>query len=122
MPDADITISDDTKKQFPDLVDLILHSESMNTEERKYWINMLPSMKPSQRDNLREILENERSQLAEIDSKYAKDIDAMGQEELQKTIDDKRRARRLERTAEESQFETKDSLREEELLHEIEDL
>ena len=58
---ASLVIPDETKKKFPDLIKLILASESMNDEERQYWVNILPVMTPDQISSLRDILETERS-------------------------------------------------------------
>ena len=62
------------REQFPLLIELILHSESMNGEERQYWIDILPIMTPEQITQLQGILQNEHDQLAAIDAKYADQI------------------------------------------------
>ena len=66
------TIPPETQEKFGALIELIKGSESMNQEERQYWINILPAMTPDQVTNLEQILTNEREQLAAIDAKYAK--------------------------------------------------
>ncbi|HVW67018.1 MAG TPA: hypothetical protein VHA78_04810 [Candidatus Peribacteraceae bacterium] len=66
-----LVIPQSTQEQFPELIALILHSESMNEEERQYWIDILPDMKEEQRTQLRDILVSERDQLADIDKKFA---------------------------------------------------
>lgn len=70
-----VTIPDQTKEKFPDLIELILNSESMNNSERQYWVNILPVMTPDQLERLRGILVNERDQLAAIDHKYATEME-----------------------------------------------
>ncbi len=115
-----LSIPDDIQKQFPDIVDLIVHSESMNDEERQYWINILPIMTPEQLKNLRDILTTERQQLAAIDAQYAKAIDTLGQEELVKKVGEERRDRAAERTAAESGAKTEEEKKAEELLKNIE--
>ena len=62
-----LKIPDDVRSKFPELIDLIVASESMNDEERQYWINILPIMTPEQTEDLRGILDNERKQLEAID-------------------------------------------------------
>ncbi len=66
-----LTISDDLRKAFPEIIELIVGSESMNDSERQYWINILPVMTPDQVQSLRDILHNERTQLQAIDQKYS---------------------------------------------------
>ena len=71
-PQAPITIPDAVRAQFPDLVQLILASESMNDDERRYWLQLLLVMTPEQVGKLREILVSEREQLTAIDAKYGR--------------------------------------------------
>lgn len=59
-----------TLDSFPEFVALIQKSASMNTEERQYWIDMLPDMTEDQLSQLRAILVNERDQLASIDATF----------------------------------------------------
>lgn len=66
-----LTISDELRAKFPELIELILHSESMNDAERQYWVNILAVMTPDQIQNLTDILQNERKQLSAIDEKYS---------------------------------------------------
>jgi len=72
---AGLVIPPEIQARFPELIALLLGSESMNTEERGYWINILPVMTPDQQKNLQDILQNEKSQLEAIDAKYAKEIE-----------------------------------------------
>lgn len=66
-----IVVSDDVRATFGPLVDLIVGSESMNDDERKYWIEILPVMSPEQIAKLQDILTREKEQLAAIDAKYS---------------------------------------------------
>jgi hypothetical protein len=68
----DFQISEDLLKNNPELVDLIMRSESMKDDERQYWFNLTAVMKPEQIKKLRGILAKERRKLAEIDAKYGK--------------------------------------------------
>lgn len=120
-PTGDISISDDLKQKFPDLIALILGSQSMNTEERQYWINILPIMTPEQIQNLRDILENEKKQLAAIDKKYASAQDASSETNIAETAIS-RQERRSELSEKEAQFEKKEEEETEDLLRRIQDL
>lgn len=62
----------------PEVVGLLQASESMDAEERAYWLKMLPVLKTDQRQQLIDILVHEREQLAAIDRKYAGQIAAIG--------------------------------------------
>src|SRR3989338_6940309 len=88
---SSVTIPDDVRAKFSELIDLIIASESMNDEERQYWINILPIMTPEQIQDLRGILDNERKQLQAIDQKYAGDIEKRGKTEVRQQTDDERR-------------------------------
>ena len=48
------------KDKFPDLIDLIKQTESMNDEEREYWFQILPIMTEDQIRKFRDILVNEK--------------------------------------------------------------
>ena len=52
QPSTTLQIPPDTQAKFGKFVDLIKGSESMNDEERQYWINILPIMTPEQIKNL----------------------------------------------------------------------
>ncbi len=68
-----LIIPDQVRKKYPDLLKLIVLSESMNLEERNYWLQVLPVMTPDQVAELRDILVTERRKLTAIDARYAKD-------------------------------------------------
>lgn len=115
-----LIIPPETQQKFGEIIALIQASESMNDEERQYWINILPIMTPEQIGNLRQILENEKTQLAAIDKKYSKEISALGQEELIRQADEERHNRRLKlKTAERQSEEAEDTVTED-LLKKIE--
>lgn len=116
----DLVIPEETKQKYPQLIELILHSESMNDEERQYWVNILPIMTEDQTENLRSILSNEKEQLAAIDKKYSKQIEQMGQEEMIRKTEVRRKELRSKRKGTEAKFEREDEEKAEELLKQIE--
>ena len=65
-----LAIPDDVVQKFPDLVEMIKKSESMDADERQYWIDVLPIMSDEQILNLRGILDNEKKQLEAINKNY----------------------------------------------------
>ena len=58
-----LNVSEEVQKKFPDLVELIKGSQSMNQEERQYWVDVLLIMSEDQIQNLRNILDNEKRQI-----------------------------------------------------------
>ena len=115
-----LVIPEDIRQKHPEIIELIQHSESMNDEERQYWINILPIMTPDQIENLKGILDNEKKQLAAIDKKYSKQIEQMGQEELIRRTEMERRGLRSERETKESKHDLEDEAHAEDLLKQIE--
>lgn len=119
---AGLVVPDEIRAQHPDIIDLIVKSESMNDEERQYWVNILPIMTPEQIQNLREILTNERDQLAAIDKKYSKEIEQIGQEQFLRKVSDERRRKAEERSQAEQTDKSQEAESAESLLKKIEEL
>lgn len=71
MADNNLNIPESVKQKYPELVALILETKSMDDDERQYWFNILPIMKDEQVQKLRDILDNEKTKIAEIDSQYS---------------------------------------------------
>ena len=120
MAEPTFIIPEEIQKKYPLLIPLIIRSESMNAEEKQYWINILPVMTPDQVEKLTKILHDERIQLDAIDAKYAKKIEIIGQEEFVKRVEEEHRSRRQERSLAEHAAETKEDRSEEDILRNIE--
>jgi len=75
-------ISDDIQAEYPDLIKLVLNTESMDDEERQYWFDIMPSMNDNQIDRLFNILETERRKLEELEEKYQKEIKILNEKHL----------------------------------------
>ncbi len=114
-----VVIPDAVRAQFGELIELILKSESMNNEERQYWVNILPVMTPEQVQNLRDILENEKKQLAAIDQKYSKDMNSVDQKQFVAQVDEERKRRLAERAAAEQSAKQTEDKTAEDLLNQI---
>ena len=119
---AGLTVPDDIQKKFPDLLKLIKGSESMNDEERQYWINILPIMTPEQIQNLHDILDNEKKQLAAIDAKYQSEIQKIGQTEVSKQAEEDRRKKRQDRASKEATHQQQESQHAEDVLKQIDQI
>lgn len=120
-PATGLVISPDTELRFGALVALIQGSESMNSEERQYWINILPIMTQEQLKNLEEILTSEKKQLAAIDEKYAKQPDGAAGASVE-AIGEKIRTRKQKREEVEREDAAMEAKAEDALLSEIQSL
>jgi len=80
--DTTFQISDEIQAKFPELIDLIIATESMDDDERQYWFDIMPSMTDAQIDRLYDILETERRKLQELEVKYQKEIKALNEKHL----------------------------------------
>lgn len=78
----EFTISDDIQAKYPELIKLILATESMDDDERQYWFDIMPSMTNPQIDRLFEILETEKKKLEDLEVKYQKEIKALNEKHL----------------------------------------
>jgi len=125
MPATDppiVSVPQDTQQRFPDFVNLILGSESMNDEERQYWISILPAMTEEQLENLRQILQNEKDQLAAIDQRYVRESQGVGSARGIEEIGAERRKKQQGMASIESEEEKAEREKEEQVLKEIEQL
>ena len=116
-----VIIAPDLEERFPDLIDLIMKSESMNNGERQYWIDILPVMSTEQITQLREILQNERDQLAAIDAKYAKEIQAVGTASIEETEENRQR-KRQDLSMKETALRTEEEKEAEDILQQVQDV
>lgn len=100
-----LTIPQSTRAQFSDLIEMIVKSQSMDLEERQYWINALPVMTKEQVTSLRDILEKEKKQLADeekkhgeavskIDKKYRLQFDSFAYTEKKRVLKEKEKTHR----------------------------
>ena len=75
-------IEDEVQSKYPELIKLILATESMDDDERQYWFDIMPSMTDSQIDRLYDILETEKKKLEELEVKYQKEIKSLNEKHL----------------------------------------
>lgn len=80
--DFTFTLLDEIQVKYPDLVDLIIGSESIDNNEKQYWFDILPSMTDEQIDRLFNILMTERRQLEELNIKYQEEIKNLNEKHL----------------------------------------
>ena len=118
----DLTIPEDLLQKFPELIKGIKASQSMNQEERQYWIDVLPIMSEEQIDNLKNILDNEKQQIEEANREFDETVEE-GAKNVKVTFDEFRykEKKRLLRESE-SLHEKEEEKHEAELLKELENL
>jgi Spy/CpxP family protein refolding chaperone len=80
--DTTFQIQDELQAKFPELIKLIVATESMDDDERQYWFDIMPSMTDAQIDRLFDILETERKKLQELEVKYQKEIKTLNEKHL----------------------------------------
>lgn len=118
-PPGTLGIPQETSQRFPELIELIKGSKSMNDEERQYWVDALPIMSEDQLQNLYSILDNEKKQLAEAAKSYTSGMEAA--ENRAKRAFDENAYREKKRLlhSEEAQHEQAEQAEEEAVLAEI---
>jgi hypothetical protein len=117
-----LVVSDEVQKKFPELVELIKGSRSMGEEERQYWVDVLLIMTEDQIQNLKNILENERKQIAEAEKKFKT---GLGEDEHQVkiTFDEIKYREKKRLLAEaEKKAETEETANEADLLKQIQNM
>jgi len=80
--DTTFQITDELQAKYPELIKLIIATESMDDDERQYWFDIMPSMTDAQVDRLYDILETERKKLSELEVKYQKEIKTLNEKHL----------------------------------------
>ncbi len=115
-----LTIPPEIQQKFGPLIELVKGSESMNNEERQYWINILPIMTPEQLKNLEDILMNEKKQLAAIDEKYSKEVATIGDEKVVAQMEEEIKRKREQRAKMEKKLAEEEGKSEDSLLKQIE--
>ena len=80
--DTVFQVNDELQAKYPELIQLIIATESMDDDERQYWFDIMPSMTDAQIDRLFDILETERKKLQELEIKYQKEIKSLNEKHL----------------------------------------
>jgi hypothetical protein len=115
-------VSSLVRDKFPDLVKLIYETESMNVEEREYWLQIMPIMTEDQISKFRDILVNEKNELSKLDTEYQAEMQKLNQKKapeidpdaLKNRIQSIKKAEATQQNAEQKQ--------EEDLLNQLDSL
>ncbi len=110
------------RNKFADLVKLIYETESMNQEEREYWLQIMPIMSEDQIVKFREILVNEKEQLARLDKEYQSEMSKINRSSPPPIDEAKVKAKMEKIKKAEAEAEVKDEEAEENLLDQLENL
>lgn len=110
------------EQKYPDLIQLILGTESMNDDERQYWFQILPIMNEEQIARLKQILINEKQQLAELDAKYANELQSINEKHGSEWDAYKAQKTRQELKQTESVHEQSEKASEEDVLKKLEEI
>ena len=76
------SIADEINVKYPELMTLILETESMEADEKQYWFDIMPSMTDEQVDRLFNILDTEKRKLEALEDKYKKEIKDLNEKHL----------------------------------------
>lgn len=115
-------IPETVRQQYPELVPLILATESMNDEERQYWFQILPIMTEEQVTKLREILVNEKQQLEKLDKEYDEELKRINTKHVSQWKEFEVKEKREKLKAAESQAKQSEKQTEEDLLKKLQEL
>jgi len=107
---------------FPDLIKLIFETESMDVDEREYWLQILPIMTEDQIKKFRDILVNEKEQLKKLDQDYNSEISKIDQSKSPALNEEEIKKRRLELQAKEKAAQQDESKHEEDLLKQLDEI
>ena len=112
------------RDKFTDLVKLIYETESMDAEEREYWLQIMPIMSEDQTLKFREILVNEKNQLAKLDQEYEQEMSKINNNAgVTKEINEEEvKAKMEEMQKEETAYESSEQSEEADLLNALDSL
>ena len=111
------------REKFPDLIKLIYETESMNQEEREYWLQIMPIMSEDQISKFRDILVNEKEQLAKLDKEYQQEMQRIGNNKPVADIDEKAMQEKLQNIkAAEAESKASEKGAEDSLLQQLKNL
>ncbi|HEY5713865.1 MAG TPA: hypothetical protein VIT68_00775 [Candidatus Gracilibacteria bacterium] len=121
----DFTIPPAMLQKHPDIVDLLIKSESMDDDERQYWFNLYESMEDDHIERLRGILAKEQERRAQIEQKYGPQKQKFTPEEIaarNEVYSQRQESKWAEIKAEEIKYQESDEEASEDILGELDNL
>ncbi len=110
------------REKFPDLVKLIYETESMDGDEREYWLQIMPIMTEEQIRKFRDILVNEKEQLLKLDSEYAKEMSRINNKHVAEIDEAKMKEKMQNIRQAEAKEEVAEKGKEEDVLNKLKDI
>jgi len=110
------------RETFPDLMKLVFETESMDVDEREYWLQILPIMTEDQVKKFRDILVNEKEQLQKLDTEYQSEMSKLNQSQNQVISEEEMRRRREEIKSREEAEALEEAKKEAALLEQLKNL
>ena len=110
------------RNKFTDLVKLIYETESMESDERDYWMQIMPIMGEEQNVKFRGLLVNEKDQLNKLDAEYTQEMSRINNKRVSEISEAEMKAKKLELERAENAAEDAEKAQEEELLKKLEGL
>ncbi|MFA5351987.1 MAG: hypothetical protein WC304_01765 [Candidatus Gracilibacteria bacterium] len=112
-------IPEDFLQSKPALIEMILQTESMKEDEKRYWFQLLPIMSDEQIQKLEGILQNEKDQLEALDAKYANEISNLNDKHLSQWKAEEATKKRKEIEAKEAATESGEDAQAANILNQI---
>jgi|GEM_PF-311823 len=119
---AKFQIPPDMQKKYPELIDLVVMTESMTDDERQYWFQIMPVMSEQQLLKFQGILETERKQLQKLDQEYEAQLQKLNQRHVVEWQEFESREKRREIHEAEKSAEAEEQQAEEDLLNQLDNL
>ena len=110
------------REKFPNLVKMIYETESMDQDEREYWLQIMPIMSEDQVVKLIEILKNEKEQLAKLDAEYDEEMARINAKKNKKIDEVKLKEKLTSIKKAETSSEGDEQAQEADLLKQLEEL
>lgn len=109
-------------EKYPELVELVKTTESMDDQEREYWFQIMPIMTAEQIEKFRNILITEKEQLAELDKEYEDELNRLNEKHLLewKEFESKEKSRAIKEA--EAKSDEQEKQEEEALLAKLSDV
>lgn len=110
------------QEKFPDLIELIKGTESMDDDERDYWLQILPIMTEEQISKFRDILVTEKQQLEKLDTEYENELARLNEKHMIEWKEFESKEQKAELESKEKQHEEEEKASEAELLKRLQDI
>ncbi|HMR00932.1 MAG TPA: hypothetical protein PKA32_00935 [Candidatus Gracilibacteria bacterium] len=121
-PPSKYSVPQLVQEKFPDLIELVKNTESMDDDERDYWMQILPIMTEEQIAKFRDILVTEKQQLEKLDKEYEDELSRLNEKHMIEWKEFESKEKREEREVKEKAAEQQEKESEEELLKRLQEI